>query len=123
MADDTPHEVNMVKIDSGKSFMVYHAGRVIKKQKYDKDILLTTSLDVFVGTEEEIDAKIAELGLKVNKQRNFGKTLPPRFKYTPTMTQETIQQPIQQPQEPVATVSFVNQDTSTQPNTDKNPNA
>lgn len=52
-----------VEIEEGKFAILYDNGRVIVKKKNNKASTIKTKYDYFVGTKEEVDAKIKELGL------------------------------------------------------------
>lgn len=48
---------------AGQTALLYENGKVILKRDYTSDSAIYTRFDSFIGTKEEADAKIKELGL------------------------------------------------------------
>ena len=49
---------------AGQTALLYDNGKVVLKQDYTADSAIYTRYDSFIGTKEEVAAKITELGLK-----------------------------------------------------------
>jgi len=49
---------------AGQTALLYDNGKVILKREFKADSAIATRYDSFIGTAAEVDAKIAELGLK-----------------------------------------------------------
>ena len=52
-----------VKIPSGHTLLLYRDSTILLRKKHDKDSVVTTPWSNFVGTDQEVDAKVAELNL------------------------------------------------------------
>jgi hypothetical protein len=48
----------------GQTALVWNNGKVVLKRDYQESSTIFTSFDSFVGTKEEVEAKIIELNLK-----------------------------------------------------------
>ena len=49
---------------AGQTALLYENGKVLLKKSYTKDSSIYTRWDSFIGTAEEVEAKIIELNLK-----------------------------------------------------------
>lgn len=52
-----------IKLSEGQSVVVYHNGKVLIKKSHKECGSIFTAWDSFLGTTEEVEAKIKELGL------------------------------------------------------------
>jgi hypothetical protein len=52
-----------VNIPSGQTLLLYRDSIILLRKKHDKDSVVTTPWSYFVGTDEEVEAKVAELNL------------------------------------------------------------
>jgi hypothetical protein len=53
----------IINITKGQTLLFYKGSNIVLRKKYDVDSSLTTSWESFVGTDEQVDAKIKELSL------------------------------------------------------------
>ena len=66
---------------ANQTALLYENGSIVLKRDYTADSVIYTRYDAFVGTKEEVEAKITELGLKE----------PEKKVKTPTSVQQTNQ--------------------------------
>ena len=59
---------SIINISKGQTLLFYKGSNIVLRKKYDADSSLTTSWDSFVGTDEQVDAKIKELSLSAIKK-------------------------------------------------------
>ena len=52
---------------ANQTALLYENGVIVLKRDYKDDSAIYTRYDAFVGTKEEVEAKIIELGLKERK--------------------------------------------------------
>lgn len=52
-----------IDVPAGKSILLYRNGKILLNEKKDVQSLIYTSSESFIGTEEEVNQKIIELGL------------------------------------------------------------
>lgn len=56
---------------AGQTALLYDNGNVILKKDYTKESVIYTRFEYFIGSKEEVDAKILELGLKETPEPKF----------------------------------------------------
>ena len=49
--------------------LLYENGTIVLKRDYTADSAIYTRYDAFIGTKEEVESKIAELGLKEREKK------------------------------------------------------
>ena len=52
-----------ILLETGESVLLHTNGKVVAKRDYEKDSVVFTAYDSFIGTKAEVEAKIVELGL------------------------------------------------------------
>ena len=58
-----PKESKVIIIKTGDSVLVYNDGKVVSKKEYKSPSAIYTRFDSFIGTKDEVEAKIIELKL------------------------------------------------------------
>ena len=62
MASKIP-EPKTVILKKGETLLLHTNGKLVAKETYNEPFVVYTAYDSFVGTEEEVDAKIEQLKL------------------------------------------------------------
>jgi hypothetical protein len=57
-----------INITKGQTLLFYKGSNIVLRKKYDVNSSVTTSWESFVGTDEQVDAKIKELSLGLIKK-------------------------------------------------------
>jgi hypothetical protein len=58
----------IINITKGQTLLFYKGSNIVLRKKYDVNSSVTTSWESFVGTDEQVDAKIKELSLGLIKK-------------------------------------------------------
>lgn len=79
-----------IKLAEGQSVVIYHNGKVLIKKSYKECGSIFTAWDSFLGTTEEVEAKIKELGLiEIKSPKSIIPTISNRSTTPPTASYAT----------------------------------